>query len=362
MVIAIIGTLVALLLPAVQAAREAARRMQCSNHLKQIGTGVHNFHDAQKGLPPLHIGPFSRVTFWFLILPHIEQQAAYNLIEGVNANRGLGLNLESDYNSSTPNYRANIPGATHEEREEYIRPLAKIPIYVCPSRRAATGQMTNSGWNGSNNGDCNVSGETATKWAWGPASDYAVATMTKSSNPNNANDVYNEGSDSLCNTLNAGSLSAIATQLPYELGPFRVGNQATWSGVDEDLKNWSPRDDMSWWADGTSNQIIAGEKYMYFDEIYVLKTDATWLWSHPDIIQGTARSFHTGWFPFARSGVKENLNQCNNMQKRFGSWHPGICHFLLGDGAVRSVSCTTRTDNVMRPLVHVFDGVAVQLP
>ena len=72
-VIAIIGVLVALLLPAVQAAREAARRSQCSNNLKQIGLGVHNYADAHRVMPA---GNYHSVFGSWLVhlLPYVEQQ------------------------------------------------------------------------------------------------------------------------------------------------------------------------------------------------------------------------------------------------------------------------------------------------
>ena len=87
-VIAIIGILVALLLPAVQAAREAARRTQCLNHLKQWGTAMHLFHDAKKRLPIGSSGPTTafpnvrRQTWVMYVWPYVEETnlAATNVI------------------------------------------------------------------------------------------------------------------------------------------------------------------------------------------------------------------------------------------------------------------------------------------
>lgn len=81
-VIAIIGLLVALLLPAVQAARESARRSQCANNLKQIGLALHNYHDVQNAFPNSDTGgSIGRASAFTPILPYLEQAPAYSLYD-----------------------------------------------------------------------------------------------------------------------------------------------------------------------------------------------------------------------------------------------------------------------------------------
>ncbi len=76
-VIAIIGVLVALLLPAVQAARESARRTTCVNNLKQVGLAIHNYHDTHKVLPPSFIRS-NGLSWTVLVLPFLESSNLYN--------------------------------------------------------------------------------------------------------------------------------------------------------------------------------------------------------------------------------------------------------------------------------------------
>ena len=139
-VIAIIGVLIALLLPAVQAAREAARRSQCVNNLKQIGIALHNYHD-QVGAFPMGAGSgWQRANVlmakqcWSIhaaILPQLEQMPIYNAI---NFDWGI-----ADNNS----FEAYIFNHTAYN--------AQIKAFICPSDPEATNVLNGSYGTANNN-------------------------------------------------------------------------------------------------------------------------------------------------------------------------------------------------------------------
>jgi len=129
-VIAIIGILVALLLPAIQAAREAGRRMSCSNKLHQIGIGLHNYHDTLNTFPPESIWSATRKTTmtaadarhytWIaLMLPYIEQKPLYDKIN-------FGLPGYGQLISAPGNPEANASG---------LVPVQSVQLkeFLCPS-------------------------------------------------------------------------------------------------------------------------------------------------------------------------------------------------------------------------------------
>jgi prepilin-type N-terminal cleavage/methylation domain-containing protein len=141
-VIAIIGILVALLLPAVQAAREAARRMSCGNNMKQLGLALHNYHDTYKTFPPETIwhgnpagttptaGTQRNYTWITLCLPFLEQTPLHDAID-----------------FSLPGYNQNVNGTPLQSQQ--------LQFLLCPSAPQAadpphgfgyTSYGANSGW------------------------------------------------------------------------------------------------------------------------------------------------------------------------------------------------------------------------
>jgi prepilin-type N-terminal cleavage/methylation domain-containing protein/prepilin-type processing-associated H-X9-DG protein len=108
-VIAIIGILVALLLPAIQAAREAARRNQCQNNLKQMGLAVQLHHDTKGAFPAGRNGRDVKSVSWaYFLLPHMEEQVIYDA-----------------YNKALPVYDLGNARAMR----------TPIDVYACPTRR-----------------------------------------------------------------------------------------------------------------------------------------------------------------------------------------------------------------------------------
>jgi prepilin-type N-terminal cleavage/methylation domain-containing protein len=147
-VIAIIGILVALLLPAVQAAREAARRTQCGNNLKQLVLGVHNFHDTYKVLPPggsVDVPPFGTATgagtwgsSWFVrILPFVEQKPLWDKMRfSGHLSDGTG-NTSSGWGG--PNAPINVTAANKAFLEYMFCPSSPLERWCRSPHGAAAG-------------------------------------------------------------------------------------------------------------------------------------------------------------------------------------------------------------------------------
>lgn len=134
MVIAVIGVLVALLLPAVQSAREAARRSSCANNLKQIGVALQNFHGVYRRFPmgrgqPVP-GIFSPQAY---LLPYLEETSLKDLV---------------DYTSAPTSFSV-ASGTYYDGARNYSAATTTISVFQCPSD-VADGRVPNSAFGGTN--------------------------------------------------------------------------------------------------------------------------------------------------------------------------------------------------------------------
>lgn len=303
-VIAVIGILVGLLLPAVQAAREAARRMQCSNNLKQMGLALHNFESAYGEFPPSGIRGSGEITWAVQLLPYLEQQSVYS---------------EFDLKKMGSYYRLGANPAEIEARQ------AQIPSYLCPSRRGPPQLSRDS--------DNRVFAGVPNYDIPGACGDYAHV---------------GGGDDGTFHQQ--GTLRNLAF-----LGTFQLS--APWMIIK--AKSVTGFRTVS---DGTSYTAMFGEKHLpsLVDAGLGAAGDASifnddkFQWSSRlmgrQITNGTiARSLAAGPTDVFRP------------TERFGSYHAGICQFTFVDGSVKSISISADLD-VLTALALPSDGVVVAIP
>jgi prepilin-type N-terminal cleavage/methylation domain-containing protein len=353
-VIAIIGVLIALLLPVVQAAREAAKRIQCTNHLKQIGIGVHNFHDTVGGLPPICLYTTStgspttdqqRPTFWMLIYPYVEQAPLYEKLTSYQTGSSP---VVTGFNNVFGNVWWN--SLSPEDRNGF----GSVSFYRCPTRRGSGPQIYYDPTKATDAINCKCD-----DFLGGPLGDYAAVIVWKDNN-----DWWQHGETG-------------TTSLNRSSGPLRPAitlNTAT-------PGSWQCRDTFSWWQDGTSNQFVIGEKFvatggigksagsntdnsarMFGDYIYSATGNHRSIGPVRPIVKSYVNETSYTVIPLANNKEPTVVEMLfDNERGGFGSWHPGIVNFLIGDGSVRSFPNSTGTA-ILKALAMVDDGVAVSPP
>ena len=283
-VITIIGILISLLLPAVQSAREAARRTQCGNNLKQIGLAIHNFHAARRSLPPTR-QTWERGTWASLLWPYLDQRAA-------------GRQWE--------------PLKKYRDQSDAARKMT-IPVYFCPTRRGPE-----------------ISEAEGASDPPGATGDYAVCM-----------------GDGRCGAFCQGTHlnSHWDHPLPMVPGSFAHGCPCDDSGhpvsaqpvagmtVDEfPIRFVHIRD-------GLSNTLFVGEKHVPavgYGQLYHSDNSI-----YDSNVGSTVMRVAGPGFPLINNPDFVGYTEQQNVF--FGSEHPGTVQFVFGDGSVRAMGTWTST-------------------
>ncbi len=309
-VIAIIGVLVALLLPAVQAAREAARRAQCQNQLRQLGLGVLNHESTKNGLPPI-----MRINTPFDIRPDTPKQFVHRIVDeawrnttAASGNRATSWILEIlpyieetaiyDRWDSTLNVRGNQEVAASD-----------IPLLYCPSRRTTVADISEG------------TSMMFRNWSTGGTDYGANIGSGKNCYHNGRN--HNAAPNLNCFT-NGRFFPASNSWHPYlAIGPMEFNVTTSLAKV----------------TDGTSQTIMLGEMQRIWDPeggpsgtgghlgSWRGRSDDGWF------LAGAATTFSTkSGDPNAAWDNPGGIN--NDFFEAAGSEHPGGAHFAMVDGHV----------------------------
>lgn len=323
-VIAIIGILIAMLLPAVQAAREAARRMQCSNQLKQIGLAFHNHASAHGhfpsggwdyhwvGDPDRGYGKEQPGGWIYNILPYIEQGELRNIGAGMTYYQGMG------------------------QKKNSLKQLITTPVagILCPSRRSSQlyPALFKEGIVNANIPDP----KNVTK------TDYAANTgipqnMFMSTAPGSISEMDDQSKFS---ELNVGT----ATD---DVSPTLSGVVYHRSMIKE-----------SQIPDGTSYTYAAGEKYLPIHQYTaVIAVGAS---GSNEEAEGDSETAFCGYdADVNRSGYDMIMKDgYENAHDGFGGPHPSGCNMAFCDGSVRTISYDINLET-HRNLANRNDGIAI---
>ena len=338
-VIAIIGVMIALLLPAVQAVRESARRLTCSNNLKQFGLGFHGFVSAKNAIPPSTIG-WCRPPVQFMLAPYMEQVQMYDI--WMKKSNNAFYQMSSDRWENDATFRL-----TPDEQNSLC-----FPFYACPSRRACTlAKRGGSQWTGSD-------------WPFGPVCDYAMVMSMGVNADGTAPRTRTKGWYEWFSPFSSRAA------LDEFRGPFRVavvnGDLAS-NGYDNvAYTNYRCRDKLQRFSDGLSKQLLLGEKHVpAADRGRCDATSNAGAWDCGIMVPGSnwreqnaARPLTTVNGPIA---IGPSDSGANPDAYAFGSEHPGVCLFLVADGSVRAFATSTQPEIVCR-LGDVQDGMAFDIP
>jgi prepilin-type N-terminal cleavage/methylation domain-containing protein len=279
-VIAIIAVLIGLLLPAVQAARESARRMACGNNVKQMSLAFQVYHDAKKRLPYPRSSNNLRAHSWVVrMLPFIEQADAYKLF--TTALPGVNLHWGGVHDLSNPTFQAT--GALKTQ----------IPPMLCPSSSRTTRNTTE-----------------AVPGGGGFCGDYAA----------------NTGHNQIKKTDGSIDYDPPALQ---STGPFPLA--PAYSTSTGSLTNANPGLRFKDIPDGLGKTIFMGEKHIPPDQFGKQGYDNTlYATENPGLNSSTRMCLE--------SGVALSPADTSATTNSFGSPHPDVLIFGFGDGRVETVS------------------------
>lgn len=301
-ILAIVAILISLLLPAVQQAREAARRTQCKNHLKQFGLGLHNYHDTFGMFPFGYVlnldGPYLGWGWGTQVLPFLDCSPLYN---GLDFNRGLEYGYDDpSLNHQLPPFRCPSNQATPLVAHAFVVTIDVEEGVITPGTIDAAQILNRSDYFG-------MAGFLQAE-AGGIEHD-------ASSEPP-AQEPY----------LNAGSLGNSGH--PFSPG-HRYCDQKSFRGIFG--QNTCVK--ISEIKDGTANVAMLGERYSPKSTTAGSVGHGTWV-GVPDCSTAAGLAMALG-----DTSIRLNAGVRLHAQTTgFGSEHVGGTHFQLADGSVRFIS------------------------